>query len=495
MNIRSYLFLFFFLSCVLSAKDNEEFNPETEQQNFENSANYLSDQFIHVFPAYSSRSESFESENSKVTPTSTLTKTFIFENRSGGEYMFSLKVLCNLKTEEFTIEIKDAKVNPISKSLGRIDWNEFNYQMPIYKIALENALMNNAFWGGSNMRIASFADVKSLLQSKIKQLEIIPINNQMNGYEVYNFTYNLKSKDSYFGSLSMSTKVSEDPSEVADLSLTGNYSISLGFKIAKDNQILNGELSIPAISKNSDGLRNLIKTAADAIDFKNQFNDFDTLVKFVKNYFIKFYHEIEIEMIDNDYESQGQLPYKYANLSFENSKMELYLGMSFGDEGVSQYTLMVDYPNNQFSNPVLNVSFFRSSQEVLFQLLSDFGANNIFATIYGDIMGMFSARFEQIRSARTEQEESASFKKLEYYDHTKNMTGDKSKGLTNGDVTCSYRAGKASSYVKVTVEITSIAKDLSFKKTFKMEEYDRNKIWNVMALFFDGLESNMRVLV
>ena len=215
--ISLFLLSFFIFTFALSTKEGnqqpkEEFNPETERDNFLNIASYLGDQFTHIFPNYSKRFEPFETENPKVVESSKLIQTLIFENRSGGEHMFNLVISCKLKTHEYSMEIKEAKVSSIKNNLGVIDWNEFNYQISSYQIAIQNALMNKVLWRGKEMKVFTFYDVKSELMKKIPNLEIIMISNPNDNYNDAKFSYYMKVKDSYIGKLYLYTIPSQNTS-------------------------------------------------------------------------------------------------------------------------------------------------------------------------------------------------------------------------------------------------------------------------------------------
>jgi hypothetical protein len=292
--------------------------------------------------------------------------------------------------------------------------------------------------------------------------------------------------DSYIGTLSLYYTVSDSNEDIGDLSLTGNYTLHVGFSIVKDNEIQQGELTIPMITKGSEKLFDLIKTAVEAINGKKQFNSFSSLVSYVKEYYTKLYPEIVINMIDNDYKEQNQYPYQYGNLQFENNAMELYIGSNFNN-GVSQYTVMVDYPNNNFSNPIVNVSFMRCAKETLTEILNSANANNTFVTIYTDIMGMFNSGFENIRQYQNTEEENPLFKQLTSFD---NSTSTIEKGLSNGDVKCIYNKPKKEG--KITITVSSTSKDTSLKKSFLPSDYDRNNVWNMMNLFFENIKENRR---
>ena len=487
MNKHHLLFLFFiFMSSIYS--EGGEFDADTEKQNFETNSQYLADQFTHMFPNYSVRSEPFESENPKVEKKSTLVKTFIFENRNAGEHMFNLEVKCALSNHNYSMTINETKVNPIKKHLGVINWNEFNYQMPVYQIAIQNALMNNAFWRKSDMKIWTFSDVVSNLSNKISSLELISNSNNDSYNNSQTFTYQMMIQDSYIGTLTLYYTNSENPEDIGDMSLTGNYIMHVGFSIAKNNEIQAGELTFPMITKKGDQFFNVIKTAVEAIDSKNQFNSFSALVSFVKKYYLKAYPEIVINMIDNDYKEQGQYPYQYGTLSFENNSMEIYIGSNFNN-GVSQYTVMVDYPNNNFSNPIVNTTFYRCSNEVLSDILNYAAANNTFVTIYGDIMGMFTSGFAEI-SQNQNIEENPIFKSLEYFD---NSASEYNKGVSNGDVKCVYKKPKKEG--KITITVSSTSKDTTLTKSFLPTEYDRNNVWNMMNLFFQSIKGYRRRII
>ena len=467
----------------------QAFDPDTEKQNFENIAIYLGEQFTHIFPNYNSQSEPFESENAKIKEGSTLVKTQIFENRSGGEHMFNLEIKCALKTREFSLKITDAKVKCIENKLGVIDWNEFNSQISGFQAAISNALMNKMAWRGKEMKVILFQDVKSELLKKVPNLEIIPHSNPGDNYNQTKFSYYLKIKDSYIGNLYLHTSMVEDVSSLENLSLSTNSLLHVGFDIAKDGTVLSGELSTPVVDKNSDSLKNLVSQAVAAIDIKNQFNDFASLSKIVKNYLEIAFPEISIETVPNDQSSQGAV-YEYMNLSFETGKMELYLGSSVNNEGISQYTLMADAPNNQFSNPYSNFTFSRSSEKELGALFNQMGLNSIFMSVFQDVMNMFSSGFEQVRTSFNYQNSENQIPALEYYTHS-----SKDRGLTNKDVTCFYKEHGNNADKKATLEFVSKSKDLSFKKTFKIHEYNRNTVYSVMELFFKEFGGNSRLLI
>ena len=281
----------------------------------------------------------------------------------------------------------------------------------------------------------------------------------------------------------------EDVSSLENLSLSTNSLLHVGFDIAKDGTVLSGELSTPVVDKNSDSLKNLVSQAVAAIDIKSQFNDFASLSKIVKNYLEMAFPEISIETVPNDQSSQGAV-YEYMNLSFETGNMELYLGASVNNEGISQYTLLADTPNNQFSNPYSNFTFSRSSEKELEALFNQMGLNSIFMSVFQDVMNMFSFGFEQVRTSLNYQNSENQIPALEYYTHS-----SKDRGLTNKDVTCFYKEHGNNADKKATLEFVSKSKDLSFKKTFKIHEYNRNTVYSVMELFFKEFGGNSRLLI
>ena len=286
----------------------------------------------------------------------------------------------------------------------------------------------------------------------------------------------------------MYTTLAEDNAYVADLSLISNRLLHVGFDIAKDGTILSGELNIPVVDKNGDSFKKLIDQAVQAIDYKNQFNKFEDVSKMVKTYFETAFPEILIETLPQEV-SDESAQYQYMNLTFETGKMELYLGSSINQDGVSQYTLMTDVPNNQFSNPYFNFTFTRSSEKELETLFNQMGVNSTFMSVFQDVMNMFSSGINPIITSLNYQNPENQIPALEYY----NTKDD--KGMTNKDVTCSFKTEGKAENKKATVQFTSTSKDLSFKKTFKIVEYNRNTVYNVMELFFNEFKGGSRLLI
>ena len=496
MSYLSYLFLFFIVHFSMCSKEKQsEFNAENEQQTFIMNADYMRDQFVHIFSNYSYRSDPFESENSEVKNSSVLKRTYIFENRNAEEHMFNLVVYCTVKDHSYEYQIIDAKSQSAKKKLMEINWSEFNYQMPVFQILIQNALINHVFWRKYQMIINTIEDVKtSLLKSK-KNMQIIMTKDMMNDYNASAFEYLMKIENNTFGSLSIFMLQSEDPTEIGDLNLTGNYSLHLNLNIAKDNQILNGNLSIPMITNDKTKFTKMIQTSIEAIDFKSQFNTFSELWKIVQDYFKSVYPEITFEITQPESSDNVQGSSQYFNLSFENSALEGYLASYSNQSGITEYILMIDNLNNQFSNPVVNVSFLRSSKDVVFSLLSNSGANNIFYSVFNDITQMFNYEFEQIRTQNNTTNQENPIKALELYDNTGNYSGDKSKGLSNGKIKCSYLATNSSDRKKILVKFECPEKELLSQRSFYLDEYDRNSIWDVMNLFFNDYRKNLRLLI
>lgn len=511
MNQLQYLFFFLFISSTFGSQG-QDAQPTLEDlvQGYQQTADYIRDQFVHIFPNYTYRNEPFEAENKNVNAKSSVTTTYIFENRNAGEHMFNLKVVHSFKDKGFSLSILNAKNQKINKKFESMDWNELAYQMDVFQLFIQNALSNNAFWRKKSMHVNLLSDVLRELKKQMKHLELVPFGNPMEGYDYSAFMYNLKLNDIFIGTLSLSKAVSEQEAEIGGLHLSGNYSLKVGFQIALDNYISSGEIPIPMLSDKADDVSNLVKTAVSAIDQK-QFNSFDDIKARLNEYFSALYPEIEITEVPSNDSNYNNGPFQYFTLGFENSAMEMYLGTRWNSGGYNEFDLFVDAPNNQFNSPSVSASFLRSGKKTLFDILNNAGANNIFQSVFMDITGMFSYGFQEIIDAfnqantyeqaedQTEEhpnEVPPAIPALEFFDNTKNLTGDKSKGLSNGDVTLSYHVKSGSGPDrKIVVEMKCASKDLSFKKSFKLNEYERNTVWGTMNLFFSEYRGQNRLVL
>jgi hypothetical protein len=474
-----------------------EFNAENETQMYKNSADYLRDQFVHIFSNYSYRNEPFETENPSVKESSTLVTTYIFENRNAGEHMFNLKVRCNLSKHSYSLEILEAKNQKLKKILGDVNWSELSVQMNAYQTFIQNALMNDVFWRKKTMLLNTFDDVKNQLISKISNLKLI-LSKEPNPSNYQNQAeYYMKINDCFIGTLTLEMVPSEKEEDIQALHLSANYTLKVGFNIALSNQVSSGELTVPVITDNKNSVSQLVSQAASAIDNK-QISSFKDLKKKISEYFTVIYPEIEIEEVAQDPNAvmDDTNQYVYYNMKFENSSVEMYLASQWNQGGYNQFQLMVDAPGNQFYNPSVNVTFLRSRKDDLFKLLNESGANNIFQSVFMDITSMFTYGFQEIQRPHNEQNPENQIKDLELYDNTSNLTGDKSKGLSNGDVTMSYSVkSTTNSNKKVIVEFKCTSKDLSFKKSFKLSEYDRGVVWGTMSLFLNEYKGSYRMVL
>ena len=453
---------------------------------FMENTTHIWNNFTYLFSDYQSYEDDILRDKLYTNNENFRHRCFSYYNRNAYEHMFSVCVKYNTKNEYYTLQIKDTKLkNGITKNLGRFDLREFIYQMPLFKEVLYNSIRYSAFWSKKKMNLNLFNDIKSELVKQLPSIVFEIGHNPIDNLDQPNFEYKLKNQDAYLGSISFNVQESNDPKYLNEISLEKNYMLNLSFKIGKDNQIQQGEISLAGITAEEETFKKFIKLIENAIDIKNQFNNFDGLAIMMTNYFYKNYSKIKIvnnELIGKD----TMFPNQTFDLSYEYTNLEMSIGTSQGMDGTSNYIIMIDQKNNQFQHPMIYLNLKRTSEENLFKILDMQGGKKIIKKIKDDILEIFKEMYKEHQAVMVHELKQKDYGDLKSYADS-HIMGTNYSGIMNKEYKCGFHEDNNSKNPQGFIIISSTSAESEFKFSFYMNKFNRNLIILIMRNFFDGI--------
>ena len=491
----------FLLTIILLLKPSTSLTEEqtAARQNLISNFQYLGDTFkdhlSHQFPNYYITTADFNELNPNSMESSTLSNKYIFENNNAREHMFNMTVVLGIKANTYSITFDHMKTNSVQVRLGLFDMNEAQYQLASYTAFLRQSIRFDPFWKKSFIHLTTIEDLKNGIKSEAgvaKELQFIPSFNSIYDLPDNTLKYYIKSKESYIGTFSCYLEQEGEQKNLADIHLEENYLLNFAFRIYKDRISMNGGLKVPVLDVNNKNVKAQIKLAVNAIDFKDQINNMDDLVVLLKAYFGRSSNKFQITEISKS-DEYSETFFKYFDVELENSKMTMYLGTAFSDD-TTDYVMMMDYPGNNFYEPIINASFKRTGKDALFKLLDYYQVNTFFKTIFEDIMDLFKGEYEQFKYSMSQNEEISTVEELTHYDDETKLMGDKDKGVKTSDIKCSYLEMDSQDGKKITVRMTSVRKDLDYKETFLLKNYNKNELKSTMDMFFRKLQNRRMIL-
>ena len=348
---------------------------------FENQADYIINNISYLFPNYSYFYESFESENPDAEKETVFKRTVSFYNKNANEHMFTIYLVFIKKTLSFNLTIMDSKLNDVSVSLGNINWNMFQYQIYFYQAYLEQSVKYSPYWKKNKVYFNTFESIISDMKKGFGDIDLTDVT-QYNDQELPSqFEFQLKSKDNLIGYFSIFSNVAEDEKYLQNLDLQKNYMINMNLSIAKDNKIEQLMTKMPVLTNSSNYLKNFIEKNLNEIDLNNQINDFDTLEKFLREYYKKRIPKMEWKTNEN---SENE---RIFYVSHEYSHKYIKISKTLNENGYLSYSVLFD-DFDQFIKPSISFNFMRCSKKIFESKLDEFKADKMFKTIYDDVIAV-----------------------------------------------------------------------------------------------------------
>ena len=453
----------------------EEKKPEDFQSNVDQLEGFISQQF----PSYLVRREDFKILYPKDGRSKKLMSRSIFENQNSKEHMFNFLIKFDVKTSDCSILFEDLTAKDIIKEFGVFQVDEIQYQVPLFGSLIRQMLMYNPYYEKNLITFNTIEDIKrSIIQVAGDEvnLEIVlkstPFNSEDNNY----MSYYLKSNESCLGDLNIYFEKEEDQLSLSDKHLLENYSLKFGFNIAKDNKLSSEWLEVPVFDINSKNFEAEIQKFSSAIDFENNFNNLDQLCSLLEDFFKQNSKNIVIKVIE-----QSEIERTYE-ISLENSNISLYVGSALTQE-TTDYSIMMDYVENNFKSPFVNCTFKRNSKNDLYKMLSIVEVRKILMSHYEDIMFMFNENYKSQRLVITSELKMPDYGDLKPFVES-NLMGKNAKGKRNKDILCPYLEEDNKKRKKITLSLKSTSQNMEYRETFFKDRYNRKLVKQTIDLFF-----------
>ena len=497
-------FLFIIISLFFfSIKSTQEGSVETNEDQpppqdpkilaFESHAKALIDNFAYLFPKYIYNYPEFDEENPSGVDSSIFWRTVSFYNQNANEHMFTLVISFEQKSKITKILIRDTKVNDILLTLGDMNWNMFQYQLPQYQAFLSQALKYKPFWKKKEMAFNTIEKVSELLNKAFSALEFNDITYVEGNNLPSQFQYQLKSKENYIGVISLYIEESLEEDTLVKMSLEKNYLLNINVNVLVDNQLQNVTYKVPVIDNGGFKLKQIINDISKYVDMKNQFNNQEELVGIIKQYYktripdMKWEEPQTPKGFANFSQTQGnevQSNAVYYWVQLEYTKKQLMIDSKFNDQGLMEYIFQVSDNFGMFYTPALSVHLLRSSEKVVNSILDQNKADKFFKTIYDDIMDMFETKYSEIRQKIKKGKSKKDWGGLVGYVETNNMFQRNGKGKQNKEFKIHFAEKKKDKKDYAYVELTASSVSFDFQKTFYMESYNHQLMFDFIELFF-----------
>jgi hypothetical protein len=502
MTTNNYLlFIFLLLPSIVYSSTESEIETKTDQPppkdkvilDFESHTEAIINNFTYLFPNYIFYSSEFELENPDWKSQFEFTRIVSFHNQNANEHMFTLKIIYNKDNKKTEFHIIDTKVSDIQIPMGELNWDMFQYQLPQYQTMITQSLKYNKFWKRKKMHFYTIEHVLESLKKGLHPVELVDMTNYGGSDQLPSqFDFQLKSKESVFGHISISIQEEKEDTFVGSLSLEQNFMLKVHLKIESRNEVKTFSFQTPVIDSVEARFKSFLSKIFTEIDSTNQFNNINQLVEYIKNYYklripkMTFSEPIQpTSYLQNpdqrDSPSEVVLPIKFE---FFSKSLRVLSLMS--ESGLMEYYLEVSDGFNSFNSPSLSVKFLRCSESLLGSVLDSNKANKLFKTIYEDIMDMFESEYEVIRNRIRNGKTKKDLGQLTKYVENNNLFSKSGSGVSNAEFKIHYSKTEKGKRDFVYLTLTAPSVDCSFQRTFFMDKYNRNNIHDLIKLFFES---------
>lgn len=470
-------------------------DPATAPELIKQTCTTFQNNLFQYFQNYSLRMEDYEISNPKELNSKSIGVCLLFlENAYDFAHMASIKLSLNFKNSNWTLTISKTKTRDVLIPLTNWIQEEVDYQLPQVANLINHSYKLLPKWENAVMHVTLMQTIRSRLTEKApSKLDLVFQLTTMPTYESNSFTWYIKSKESYLGYINLWIEETQEEAYINTMELTNNHVLKMEIRTVREGEFSSGTVETPVISSTDNDRDSIIDKTLTAFDFKNTFSNLEELIEKTKKYLNKHMPTLEIIPIDKNILEADSYFYRRYKLKHEFSSSEMSIGTAL-DGDASSYYINIDYENNNFAQPFVQLYFRRTSDISLEGLFTDNGMDKLFRSVYQDVTDMFINEFELLNQRKTQNnsQDKDSRKPLVEYHESSGFNSTASDGFKNDDIGLNYVKDKAG---KITVILTSSKKSIEYKESFHFDKYKREFVYRLINNFFLRYEEDMERLL
>ena len=487
----SLLSIILALLVSVSLSTGSPIDPASAPELIKQTCTTFQENLFNYFQNYSLRMEDYEISNPKELNSKSIGICQLFlENANDFAHMASIKLSVNLKNSNWTLGISKTKTRDVLIPLTNWIQEEINYQLPQVANLINHSYKLLPKWENSAMHVTLMQTIRSRLTEKApSKLDLIFQLTTFPSYESNSFTWYIKSKESYLGYVNLWMEETQEEAYLKTMDLTHNHVLKMEIRTVREGEFSSGTLETPVISSSDNDRDGIIDKTLTAFDFKHTFTNLEELIEKTGKYLNKHMPTLEITPIDKKILETDNYFYQRFKLKHEFTSSEMSIGTAM-DGDASSYYINIDYENNNFAQPFVNLYFRRTSDTSLEKLFTDNGMDKLFRSVYQDVTDMFINEFELMNQRKTQNntQDNDSRKPLVEYHESSGFNSTASDGFKNDDIGLNYVKDKAG---KVTVILTSSKKSIEYKESFHFDKYKSEFVSRLINNFFLRYEEDL----